>query len=99
MFRRSFFQNIDRLVALDYLPSDEDIFKVKIGTIMVSETVLPVGNQIHHVFEIGGASVKREKWIHIVDDVDLVVIVASINKFDETMIEEPSMVSVRSMFR
>ena len=62
----------------------------------ISETYLrrESTKQDFFVYDLGGAQGERKKWIHVFDDVDIVVVVASIDTYYQCLVEDQGMVSV-----
>lgn len=61
-----FFDNIDRLFDLGYLPTDADILRARLRTTGISETIFDLGSLTYRMFDVGGQRSERKKWIHVV---------------------------------
>jgi guanine nucleotide-binding protein subunit alpha len=58
----SFYHNLDRLFAVDYIPSDSDIIRCRIKTTGIVETVFHLGPLTYRMFDVGGQRSERKKW-------------------------------------
>lgn len=90
----SYFSNIDRLFASDYLPTDQDILRARLRTTGISETVFDTGNLTYRMFDVGGQRSERKKWIHVFDNVQVVLFLVAISGYDHALIEDRNGVSV-----
>ena len=60
----SFLPSLDRILALDYMPTEVDILTVKVPTTGVSEVMVPLGHDlILTVIDMGGQRSQREKVV------------------------------------
>ena len=59
--RYSFFTEIRRFGARDYVPTDEDIIRARVKTTGISEVKFTVRDLIYRVFDVGGQRSERKK--------------------------------------
>ncbi|KAJ3733784.1 guanine nucleotide binding protein, alpha subunit [Lentinula guzmanii] len=100
-----FLDDLERITALRYVPSDDDILKARLKTMGVSEHrfVLKTGNLVSRdwrVFDVGGArSLVRFDSDFIAfhfdpldnnDSLDAIIFLAPLSCFDQSLIEDPS---------
>ena len=45
-----------------------------------------------HIFDVGGQRNERKKWIHCFDNVTAVIFVASLSSYDESLLEDDSVI-------
>ncbi|KAI9708203.1 MAG: hypothetical protein M1820_004157 [Bogoriella megaspora] len=83
-----FFSDIKRLFGKDYLPSDQDILRARLRTTGISETVFETGNLTYKMFDVGGQRSERKKWIHVFDNVQVVLFLVAISGFDHVLVED-----------
>lgn len=57
----SFFTEIRRFGARDYVPTDEDIIRARVKTTGISEVKFTVRDLIYRVFDVGGQRSERKK--------------------------------------
>lgn len=59
-----FFENVERTVNPDFVPSDDDILRCRVKTTGISETVLKVGDLKYRLLDVGGQRTERRKWLN-----------------------------------
>lgn len=89
----SYFADIDRLFTKDYLPSDQDILRARLRTTGISETIFDTGNLTYRMFDVGGQRSERKKWIHVFDNVQVVLFLVAISGYDHVLVEDRNGVS------
>lgn len=92
----SFFQDIDRLFAKDFLPTDQDILRTRLRTTGISETIFELGNLTYKMVDVGGQRSERKKWIHVFDNVQVVLFLVAISGYDHVLVEDRNGVSICS---
>ncbi|KAF2432719.1 guanine nucleotide binding protein, alpha subunit [Tothia fuscella] len=83
-----FFNEIDRLFSRDYLPTDQDILRTRLRTTGISETVFDLGSLTYRMFDVGGQRSERKKWIHVFDNVQVVLFLVAISGYDHALVED-----------
>ncbi|KAF7488704.1 Guanine nucleotide-binding protein G(o) subunit alpha [Sarcoptes scabiei] len=83
-----YFENMDRITEIKYVPTTTDIVKSRIRTIGVVETEFKVHKSIIRMFDVGGQRSERRKWIQYFDDVRTLLFVVAISEYDMTLIED-----------
>ncbi|KAI4615078.1 uncharacterized protein J4E87_004414 [Alternaria ethzedia] len=83
-----FFQNIDRLFQRDFLPTDQDILRTRLRTTGISETIFELGNLTYKMVDVGGQRSERKKWIHVFDNVQVVLFLVAISGYDHVLVED-----------
>ncbi|CAG9540966.1 unnamed protein product [Cercopithifilaria johnstoni] len=83
-----FFDNIDRIAAPDYEPSEKDILLTKIRTTGIVEIHFVIKNIRFRVFDVGGQRSERKKWIHCFENVSAVIFVTAISEYAEVLSED-----------
>lgn len=89
----SFFQDIDRLFQKDFLPTDQDILRTRLRTTGISETIFELGNLTYKMVDVGGQRSERKKWIHVFDNVQVVLFLVAISGYDHVLVEDRNGVS------
>lgn len=89
----SFFRDIDRLFAKDYLPTDQDILRARLRTTGITETIFETGDLTYRMFDVGGQRSERKKWIHVFDNVQVVMFLVAISGYDHVLVEDRNGVS------
>jgi guanine nucleotide-binding protein subunit alpha len=90
-----FLDSIQRVTALIYVPTDDDILRARLKTLGVSEHrfTLKAGNLVSQdwrVYDVGGARSLRAAWAPYFDDLDAIIFLVPISGFDEVLLEDPS---------
>jgi hypothetical protein len=97
--RRSFFSEVERLFAKDYLPTDQDILRTRLRTTGITETIFELGNLTYRMFDVGGQRSERKKWIHVFDNVQVVLFLVAISGYDHVLVEDRNGVSEPGILR
>jgi guanine nucleotide-binding protein subunit alpha len=83
-----FFQDIERLFVRDFLPTDQDILRTRLRTTGISETIFELGNLTYKMVDVGGQRSERKKWIHVFDNVQVVLFLVAISGYDHVLVED-----------
>ncbi|KAJ6497806.1 guanine nucleotide binding protein, alpha subunit [Mycena sanguinolenta] len=88
-----FLDSIERVTALSYEPTDDDILKARLKTLGVSEHNfnLKAGNMVPQswiVYDVGGARSVRAAWVPYFDDMDAIIFLAPLSCFDQVLAED-----------
>src|SRR2546423_10892532 len=94
--RGSFFNDFERLFNKTYLPSDQDILRTRLRTTGISETIFDLGNLTYRMFDVGGQRSERKKWIHVFDNVNVVLFLVATSGYDHALVEDRNGVSCAS---
>lgn len=89
------------MFAKEYLPTDQDILRTRLRTTGISETIFDLGNLTYRMFDVGGQRSERKKWIHVFDNVQVVLFLVAISGYDHVLVEDRNGVcsSVTPSFR
>src|SRR5690349_16198371 len=80
----------------DFLPTDQDILRTRLRTTGISETIFELGNLIYKMVDVGGQRSERKKWIHVFDNVQVVLFLVAISGYDHVLVEDRNGVSTFS---
>ncbi len=94
----SFFRDIDRLFAKDYIPNDQDILRSRLRTTGITETIFELGTLIYRMFDVGGQRSERKKWIHCFENVHCLMFLVAISGYDQCLVEDKDGVSITTPF-
>eukprot|EP00301_Raphidiophrys_heterophryoidea_P005702 c12363_g1_i1.p2 GENE.c12363_g1_i1~~c12363_g1_i1.p2 ORF type:complete len:198 (+),score=44.24 c12363_g1_i1:551-1144(+) len=84
-------EHIARVSASQYLPTTEDVLRVRVKTTGIVENQWTMNGTLFRMFDVGGQRSERRKWIHHFDNVTAVIFVAALSEFDQTLEEDPTM--------
>ena len=88
----SYYNNIDRLFAPDYLPNDQDVLRSRLRTTGITETLFELGQLNYHMFDVGGQRSERKKWVHCFEGVHCLMFVAALSGYDQCLVEDKTAV-------
>jgi len=83
-----FIDAIDRIVAKDFIPTEQDILRARIQTTGIIETKFTVDGKEFTLVDVGGQRSERKKWMHCFEDVTGVLFCVGISSFDQTLYED-----------
>jgi hypothetical protein len=76
--------NLERMKQTEWLPTNQDILRVRQRTTGISETRFKVDKRNWILIDVGGQKVERRKWVHSQASQDLtaVIFVAAVDEYD-----------------
>ncbi|KAF9793168.1 G-alpha-domain-containing protein [Thelephora terrestris] len=87
-----FMDDVDRIVARDYEPSDQDVVKARLRTVGVQEYHLSIpGSTGHHdwiLYDVGGSRASRTIWGSYFDNINSIIFLAPTSCFDQRLAED-----------
>eukprot|EP00761_Pharyngomonas_kirbyi_P000725 gb/GECH01000725.1/.p1 GENE.gb/GECH01000725.1/~~gb/GECH01000725.1/.p1 ORF type:complete len:355 (+),score=108.05 gb/GECH01000725.1/:1-1065(+) len=83
-----FFNEIDRILSDDYVPTDDDILRCRLKTTGITEISFKLKSSNFNLFDVGGQRNERRKWIHCFEDVRCVLFMSSMSEFDQKLRED-----------
>ncbi len=83
-------EQIGRIASPDYMPSTDDILRCRVKTLGIVETSFHYKGAPSDftLVDVGGQRTERRKWIHVFDDVTIVLFVVSLSEYDLTCEED-----------
>eukprot|EP00455_Lapot_gusevi_P033551 TRINITY_DN366_c0_g1_i4.p1 TRINITY_DN366_c0_g1~~TRINITY_DN366_c0_g1_i4.p1 ORF type:complete len:372 (+),score=123.83 TRINITY_DN366_c0_g1_i4:121-1236(+) len=87
---RYFFERIREVSKPDYVPTFDDILRIRVRTTGVIQNNFLINESKFEVYDVGGQKSERKKWIHCFEGVTAVIFVAAISEYDQTMFEDNS---------
>ncbi|XP_039980288.1 guanine nucleotide-binding protein G(o) subunit alpha-like isoform X2 [Xiphias gladius] len=85
-----FFENMSRIIATNYVPTETDVLKVRVRTCGIIETQFQVNKTIFRLYDVGGQRSERRKWLSCFDCIQVVLFVVALSSYDMTLMEHPS---------
>jgi len=83
-----FLDNIDRIAALDYVPTLQDILYCRKTTKGVIETRIEIDRVPFLFVDVGGQRTQRQKWFQCFDSVTSILFMASTSEYDQVLLED-----------
>ena len=87
-----YFDAIERISAPGYIPTTDDVLRSRVRTTGIVQSDFKIKSLSFEMFDVGGQRNERRKWIHCFDHVNVVVFVAAISEFDQTLYEDETQV-------
>ncbi|EKM61839.1 uncharacterized protein PHACADRAFT_248710, partial [Phanerochaete carnosa HHB-10118-sp] len=91
-----YLDELDRITAKMYFPTNDDVLKARLKTTGVIECTFMVPNPEFRgvewkIYDVGGARPQRQAWAPYFEDVDAIIFLAPISAFDQVLAEDPRM--------
>jgi GTPase SAR1 family protein len=85
-----YFENLERISAADYMPTDEDILRARAKTTGITETTFSKGKQSFRLVDVGGQRSERRKWISCFQDITACLFCVALSEYDLRLYEDES---------
>jgi len=82
------FENIDRLAASDWVPTNDDILHFRARTTGIVEITFVVKDTHFKMIDVGGQRSERKKWIHCFQEVTAIIYCVALNEYDMKLLED-----------
>ncbi|EIM83217.1 G-alpha-domain-containing protein [Stereum hirsutum FP-91666 SS1] len=88
-----YLDEIDRITAKKYIPTDEDVLKARLKTMGVVEHSFTLSSGASKgmnwkIYDVGGARNQRQAWAPYFQDVNAIIFLAPISAFDQVLAED-----------
>jgi hypothetical protein len=83
-----FFDSIDRFITPDYVPTVDDVLRVRVRSTGIEEAMFVFDKMVFKVMDVGGQRSERRKWIHCFDGVTAVLFCAALSSYDQVLRED-----------
>ncbi|THH13683.1 hypothetical protein EW146_g6570 [Bondarzewia mesenterica] len=88
-----YLDEIERITAKKYIPTDDDVLKARLKTVGVVEHTFTLiqGSRGTNwkIYDVGGARNQRQAWAPYFQDVNAIIFLAPISAFDQVLAEDP----------
>jgi len=85
-----YFDNVARLAAADYVPSEQDVLRSRAKTTGIIETEFTLEKTKFRMVDVGGQRSERKKWMHCFQDVTAVIFCVALSEYDLKLYEDDS---------
>jgi len=85
-----FFENVDRFTSDTYVPTLDDILRVRVRTTGIQEASFKFEDVKIKMLDVGGQRSERRKWIHCFNEVTVVMFCVSLSEYDQVLREDPN---------
>ncbi|XP_051551498.1 guanine nucleotide-binding protein subunit alpha-11-like isoform X2 [Myxocyprinus asiaticus] len=82
-----YMMNLDRIANPDYIPTAQDVLRVRFPTTGINEYSFSVENITLRIVDVGGQKSERRKWIHCFENVTSLIFLASLSEYDQVLEE------------
>jgi GTPase SAR1 family protein len=97
-----YLDSIDRIATKDYLPTEQDVLRVRVPTTGIIEYPFMLENITFRMVDVGGQRSERRKWIHCFENVTSIMFLAALSEYDQVLVEsdnENRMEESKALFR
>ncbi|XP_058138251.1 guanine nucleotide-binding protein subunit alpha-11 [Dasypus novemcinctus] len=94
--------DVDRIAAVGYLPTQQDVLRVRVPTTGIIEYPFDLENIIFRMVDVGGQRSERRKWIHCFENVTSIMFLVALSEYDQVLVEsdnENRMEESKALFR
>ncbi|XP_066567207.1 guanine nucleotide-binding protein subunit alpha-14 [Amia ocellicauda] len=79
--------DLDRIADPAYLPTQQDILRVRVPTTGIIEYPFDLENVIFRMVDVGGQRSERRKWIHCFENVTSIIFLVALSEYDQVLAE------------
>ncbi|XP_076140438.1 guanine nucleotide-binding protein subunit alpha-14-like [Alosa pseudoharengus] len=97
-----YLSDLDRISAVAYLPTEQDILRVRVPTTGIIEYPFDLQQVIFRMVDVGGQRSERRKWIHCFENVTSLIFLVALSEYDQVLYEseqENRMVESKALFK
>lgn len=85
---RYLFENMERIGAEDYCPSNQDILYSRKATKGITEYTVTINNIPFMFVDVGGQRSQRQKWFQCFQSVTSILFIVSSSEYDQVLLED-----------
>ncbi|XP_040915030.1 guanine nucleotide-binding protein subunit alpha-11-like [Toxotes jaculatrix] len=82
-----YLSDLDRITASFYIPTLQDILRVRVPTTGIIEYPFDLSKVIFRMVDVGGQRSERKKWIHCFENVTSIIFLAALSEYDQVLYE------------
>ncbi|KAM8828323.1 guanine nucleotide-binding protein subunit alpha-14-like [Spinachia spinachia] len=85
-----YLDDMDRISAQLYIPTVQDILRVRVPTTGIIEYPFNLSKVIFRMVDVGGQRSERKKWLHCFENVTSIIFLAALSEYDQVLYENPN---------
>ncbi|KAG9281845.1 guanine nucleotide-binding protein subunit alpha-11-like [Astyanax mexicanus] len=85
-----YLDDMDRIASAFYLPSVQDILRVRVPTTGIIEYPFDLRVAVFRMVDVGGQRSERKKWIHCFENVTSIIFLVALSEYDQVLLENPN---------
>ncbi|XP_008289915.1 guanine nucleotide-binding protein G(q) subunit alpha-like [Stegastes partitus] len=82
-----YLSDLDRITAIGYIPTLQDILRVRVPTTGIIEYPFDLSKVVFRMVDVGGQRSERKKWIHCFENVTSIIFLAALSEYDQVLYE------------
>ncbi|XP_061887199.1 guanine nucleotide-binding protein G(q) subunit alpha-like [Entelurus aequoreus] len=82
-----YLNDLDRIAEAAYLPSQQDVLRVRVPTTGIIEYPFDLENMVFRMVDVGGQRSERRKWIHCFEKVTSIMFLVALSEYDQVLVE------------
>ncbi|XP_071751005.1 guanine nucleotide-binding protein subunit alpha-14-like [Centroberyx gerrardi] len=82
-----YLNDLDRITAPFYIPTLQDILRVRIPTTGIIEYPFDLTKVVFRMVDVGGQRSERRKWIHCFEKVTSIIFLVALSEYDQVLYE------------
>lgn len=82
-----YLSDLDRIADPTYLPTQQDILRVRVPTTGISEYPFDLEEIRFRMVDVGGQRSERRKWIHCFENVTSIIFLVALSEYDQILFE------------
>ncbi|NWQ84346.1 GNA11 protein, partial [Columbina picui] len=91
-----YLSDVDRIATPGYLPTQQDVLRVRVPTTGIIEYPFDLENIIFRMVDVGGQRSERRKWIHCFENVTSIMFLVALSEYDQVLVESDNEVRRRT---
>ncbi|MGH0188447.1 UNVERIFIED_CONTAM: hypothetical protein FKN15_029484 [Acipenser sinensis] len=91
-----YLSDLDRIAEPSYLPTQQDVLRVRIPTTGIIEYPFDLQSIIFRMVDVGGQRSERRKWIHCFENVTSIMFLVALSEYDQVLVESDNEVRYRA---
>ncbi|KAK2513851.1 hypothetical protein Q9233_015244 [Columba guinea] len=85
--RRDYLTDVDRIAMPSFVPTQQDILRVRVPTTGIIEYPFDLENITFRMVDVGGQRSERRKWIHCFESVTSIIFLVALSEYDQVLAE------------